>query len=156
LPLPTADDRLEQSFGHLLRAGVIASALVVAVGGTIYLVRHGCESPDNRTFHGEPAEYRNPLEITRAALHGQGRGVIAFGLLVLISTPIARVVFSAIAFDLRRDRLYLLLTMFVLRACLCRHAELEDGSPKAVSIGQGLLTLLVLGKHHSSNTESHP
>ena len=109
---------MERSLGHLLRAGVIASALIVAVGGTIYLVRHGCEIPNDSTFHGEPAEYRNPIDITRAAINRQGRGVISFGLLVLIATPVARVVFSAVAFALQRDRLYVLLTMFVLAVLL--------------------------------------
>jgi uncharacterized membrane protein len=118
LPLPTADDRGEQSLGHLLRAGVIASALIVTLGGTIYLWRHGGETPDNRAFHGEPAEYRNPVGITRAAFSGQGRVMIAFGLSVLIATPIVRVVFSAIAFVRQRDRLYLLLTIFVLAVLL--------------------------------------
>jgi uncharacterized membrane protein len=114
----TSDDRLEQSLGILLRTGVIASALIVAVGGAIYLWRHGSESPDNRTFHGEPEQYRDPLDIVRAALHGHGRGGIACGLLLLIATPIARVVFSAVAFARQRDWTYFALTIFVLAVLL--------------------------------------
>lgn len=115
---PMTDERLEQSLGNLLRAGVIASALIVTVGGLIYLSRHGGEAPDNRTFHGEPAEYRHPIGIARATIAGYGRGVIALGLLLLIATPIARVVFSAIAFARQKDWTYLVLTIFVLTLLL--------------------------------------
>jgi uncharacterized membrane protein len=118
LLVATPDDRLELSLGNLLRSGVIASALIVTVGGALYLWRHGGDSPDSRTFHGEPAEYRHPVGIVRAMLHGQGRGVIAFGLLLLIATPIARVVFSAVAFARQRDWTYVALTMFVLAVLL--------------------------------------
>jgi uncharacterized membrane protein len=36
------------------------------------------------------------------------------GVLLLIATPIARVVFSIIAFALQRDRTYILVTLIVL------------------------------------------
>jgi uncharacterized membrane protein len=51
-------------------------------------------------------------------LVGQRRGVIAFGLLLLIATPLARVVFSAAAFARQWDWTYVALTMFVLSVLL--------------------------------------
>jgi uncharacterized membrane protein len=42
------------------------------------------------------------------------KGIIQFGLLFLIATPIARVAFSVIAFALQRDRVYVSVTLIVL------------------------------------------
>jgi uncharacterized membrane protein len=42
------------------------------------------------------------------------RAIIQFGLLLLIATPIARVIFSAVAFAFERDYLYVAFTLAVL------------------------------------------
>jgi uncharacterized membrane protein len=46
-------------------------------------------------------------------LHGDGRAIIQCGLLLLIATPVARVLFSIVAFALEKDRLYVVLTLIV-------------------------------------------
>ena len=45
---------------------------------------------------------------------GSGRTIIVAGLLVLIATPVARVVFSIFIFIRERDRLYVAITSAVL------------------------------------------
>src|SRR5436309_10391628 len=105
-PTGWTDERVDQVLGNLLRAGVVAAAVVVAAGGVLYLVRHGAEPTDHRTFRGEPADLRHPAGIVRDALAGQARGVITLGLLLLIATPVARVAMSAYAFLRQRDRTY--------------------------------------------------
>ncbi len=115
---PAADERIELALGHLLRAGVVLSAAVVLAGGVIYLARHGAEHADRRTFQGEPSELRHVAGIVRLALGCSGRGVIGVGLLLLIATPIARVVFSALAFARQRDFVYVAVTLFVLAVLL--------------------------------------
>ncbi len=47
-------------------------------------------------------------------MHGDGRAIIDIGLLLLIATPVMRVVFSMVAFALEKDRLYVALTLIVL------------------------------------------
>ncbi len=111
------DQRLENIMGNLLRTGVILSALVVLAGG-IRFARHSTESTDRRTFHGEPAELREPVPIIEGAFRLDPRAMIQAGLLLLIATPVARVVFSALAFALRRDWIYVGLTLFVLAVLL--------------------------------------
>jgi uncharacterized membrane protein len=108
----------EQVFGNLLRAGVIASALVVLVGGVLYLVRHGGEVADYRVFRGEPAELRHPAGIVQELLEMRSRGVIAAGLLLLVATPIARVAFSVYLFVRHRDLIYVVVTLIVLAVLL--------------------------------------
>jgi uncharacterized membrane protein len=110
--------RFEQFLGNLLRAGVILASTVVLVGGTIYLVRHGAEEPDDKVFHGEPADLRNPLGILQGALDLGSRGLIQLGVLLLVATPVARVVFSVIGFLRVRDFTYVALTLIVLAVLL--------------------------------------
>jgi uncharacterized membrane protein len=113
-----SDERVEWTLGNLLRAGVVAAALVVIAGGTLYLTRHGGEPTDLHVFRGEPADLRVPADIVRDALAGSGRGVIALGLLLLIATPAARVAMAAYAFARQRDWLYLAVAAFVLAVLL--------------------------------------
>jgi uncharacterized membrane protein len=113
-PQANAEWRMEQFLGTLLRTGVILAAVLVLVGGGIYLVRHGSDQTELRLFHGEPAELRNVEGIVQSALAGRGRGIIQLGLLVLIATPVARVLFSVIGFARERDWIYVILTLIVL------------------------------------------
>jgi uncharacterized membrane protein len=108
------DRRVEGIIGNLLRAGVILSALVVLAGGAVFLVRHGHSAADYRVFRGEPIELRHIGGIVRAALALHGRGIIQFGLLLLIATPIARVAFSIFGFAAEKDRMYVGFTLLVL------------------------------------------
>jgi uncharacterized membrane protein len=108
------DVRMEAIVGQLLRAGVILSAAVVLAGGILFVLRHGSETPQYHTFHGEPPEFRSvPLII--AGVRGlRGRAIIQLGLLLLIATPVARVAFSVFGFARERDRLYVVITCVVL------------------------------------------
>src|SRR5262245_57374375 len=108
------DDRMERVVGTLLRTGVLLAGVVVAIGGAVYLLRHGTELPDHRTFHGEPDELRTLPGILSTALDFRGRGIIQLGVLLLIATPIARVAFLGYAFFRQRDYLFVLVTVIVL------------------------------------------
>ncbi len=112
------DFRIEQVVGNLLRVGVVLAALVVAVGAVVFLVRHGGERPQYGLFRGEPFELQSVRGIVASALDGRGRGLIQLGLLLLVATPVARVVFSVFGFALERDRAYVVITLIVLGVLL--------------------------------------
>jgi uncharacterized membrane protein len=112
------EERFEQLLGNLLRAGVLLAAAVVLFGGAVYLVRHGGERPDHKVFHGEPAHLRSPTGIVESAAQLTGRGLIQFGLLLLVATPVARVCVSVVGFLRERDFLYVVLTLIVLAVLL--------------------------------------
>ena len=112
------DQDLERIIGQLLRFGVLLSSLVVLAGGIVYLIRHGHEQPAFGSFKGEPDKMKNPVPMWKAILHGEGRPLIAFGLLLLILTPIARIVFSVAGYLLEKDYLYVVITLFVLTVIL--------------------------------------
>ena len=108
------DRRIEVIIGNLLRTGVLLSAAVVLVGGAIYLRRHAFEPATYQVFSGEPSEFRTVSGILHSVAAGRGRGLIQLGLLLLIATPIARVLFSLAGFAIEGDRMYLLFTAIVL------------------------------------------
>ena len=113
LPVWT-DRKVEDLIGNLLRAGVFLSALIVFVGAVVYLARHGGELADYRVFHGEPNQLRTIPGVLHEAFSFQGRGIIQLGLLLLIATPVARVVLSIVGFAAERDRMYVGFATIVL------------------------------------------
>jgi uncharacterized membrane protein len=106
------DRRLDQSLGELLRAGVAIAAIVVLFGGVAYVVAAWNAPADHHTF--QPDELRTPTGIIRAAWERDVRGIIQLGLLLLLATPIARVVFTVFAFARQRDWAYVVITLIVL------------------------------------------
>jgi uncharacterized membrane protein len=112
------EEQFEQFLGHVLRIGVLLAAAVVLFGGVLLVARHAKQPLDHKTFHGEPDELRDPAKIVGRAMQLDDRGMIMLGLLLLVATPVARVVFSVIAFARERDYLYVTLTLIVLGALL--------------------------------------
>jgi uncharacterized membrane protein len=112
------DQKVEVIIANLLRAGVTLAAAVVFAGGLVFLVRHGFSPATYRVFVGEPSDLRHWKGIVRAALALRGQGIIQLGLLFLIATPVARVAFSAFAFAIERDWLYVSIATFVLLVLL--------------------------------------
>jgi len=108
------DQRIEVIIGTLLRTGVLVSAAVVLVGGALYLLHYGHNLPNYKTFHSEPERLKSPGEIVRGTVAMDPRAIIQLGLLLLIATPVARVLFSAIAFAIERDSMYVVITLIVL------------------------------------------
>ncbi len=113
------DQKMEDIIGNLLRVGVSLSAAVVLTGAAIYLIHHGLEPTNYRVFRGEPSNLRSIGGIVRTAFTFEGRGIIQFGLLLLIATPVARVAFSIFGFAEEHDRMYMGFTLIVLTVLLC-------------------------------------
>jgi uncharacterized membrane protein len=114
-----ADVRIEQTVGILLRVGVTVAAVVVLIGGVLYLFQYGHENAvQQQIFRSEPPDLRSPVGIVKDALTGDSRAIIQLGLLLLLATPIARVLFSVFAFASQRDYLYVVLTLVVLTVLL--------------------------------------
>jgi uncharacterized membrane protein len=116
--LKMKDKGMEIVMGNLLRIGVLLSALIVTAGGILFLSKHGTQLQHYHLFQSEPRRLRDISEIWKTALQGRGQSLIQFGLLVLIATPIARIIFSIIGYLLEKDYLYVLLTMIVLGVIL--------------------------------------
>jgi uncharacterized membrane protein len=112
------DERVEAFIANLLRSGVVIAALVVIGGAVLYLGMHPWTRVTYRTFRGEPDRLKTVHGIVRTAFSADARGIIQLGLLLLIATPIARVMFSAFAFAMEGDGMYVAFTLIVLAVLL--------------------------------------
>ena len=108
------DTDMQAIIGWILRAGVLISMSVVFIGGVVYLYRHGQTHVDYSTFKGVPDFVGSAGGILHGIFTGRGRAIIQAGIILLIATPIIRVVFSAIGFVIEKDYLYLGITILVL------------------------------------------
>jgi uncharacterized membrane protein len=93
---------------------VIVSAVLVLIGGILYLYRYGLTWPGYATFKGEPERLKDIYGILKSALSFHSRGIIQLGLLCLIATPILRVFFSLGIYAKQKDTLYVIITSIVL------------------------------------------
>src|SRR5665647_1632830 len=112
--LTFGDKNLEILMGNMLRYGVLISGLFVFSGAVLYLVQHGSEVPQYHLFSGEPYRLIHLRQIFKNAVEGHAKSIIQFGLLFLIATPIARIIFSIIGFIIEKDYLYVAITTIVL------------------------------------------
>jgi len=112
------DRKLEVVIGHTLRIGVVTAATIVFLGGVYYLIENGFTTPHYDTFRAAPMPSDNLAGMARNIRALNSYGIIQLGLLVLIATPILRVIFSVIAFALERDVLYVVATLIVLAVLL--------------------------------------
>lgn len=108
------ENQMRLALGIVLRGGVLLAAGVVFLGGVLYLTHHGSGNPAYRQFKGEPGDLRSITAIVNGAFAFNGRSVIQLGVLLLIATPISRVIFSAVEFALERNWRYVVITGIVL------------------------------------------
>lgn len=111
---PEEEHRVELALAMLLRAGVVLAAVLVLIGGLMYLRQDGGLHPDYARFSGEPSNLQHPFSVFAVALALQPLGLIQLGVLVLLATPVVRVGFSLLAFARERDRTYVGMTALVL------------------------------------------
>jgi uncharacterized membrane protein len=113
-----SDQNIERIVSVVLRSGVLLSASVMLAGGIYYLIRHGEELADFRTFRGQPSVDRYIGQIIEGAVQLRARSIIQAGILLLIATPILRVAVSLVGFALERDGKYVVITAIVLLVLL--------------------------------------
>ena len=112
------DEQMEAIMGRLLQVGVLAAAAVVLVGGTMYLAAHAQGHAEYGTFRPRPVTLLHPGALIRGIKTGDSKALIDLGILMLIATPICRVVFAVVAFAIERDRLYVAVSLTVLAVLL--------------------------------------
>ena len=110
----TSDTDIQQIIGWILRLGVIISMLVVFIGGCFYIYRHSSETVHYSRFIGVPKFVHSAGGIWHGILTFRGRAIIQAGIILLIATPIVRVLFSGIGFILEKDWLYTGISLLVL------------------------------------------
>ena len=110
---------IQHLIGNTLRWGVILACLLATIGGVYYLMEHGLDPvPDYRHFDIASAaaqtNYTTLGGLWQGILHGDAASCVQVGVIVLILTPIARVVLSLFDFIVEQDWLYVSITAIVL------------------------------------------
>jgi uncharacterized membrane protein len=109
------DRDIEVIVGTLLRYGVMTASAIVLLGGLYFLFQHGqAPVPSYHRFFGESIGYTTFSGILHGAFAFQAKAIIQLGVMVLIATPILRILFSLIGFTIEKDRLYIVITLVVL------------------------------------------
>jgi uncharacterized membrane protein len=112
------DRRMETIMGRLLQFGVLLASFVMFAGGILYTRAHHGEVPDYRVFTSEPQSMRHLEGVITGMKSAEPAAIIQLAVLLLIATPVARVVFALIAFAIERDKLYMLVSALVLAVLL--------------------------------------
>ena len=108
------DKDVQVILGTLLRVGVIVSTAVVLLGGIIFLTNQSSQTVSFSEFKPEKVKFSSVAEILSGLKTFDGLAIIQFGVLLLIFTPIARVVFSIFSFLMEKDYMYVLIGIIVL------------------------------------------
>ncbi len=87
VPSRMRDQQMEDAIGRILRVGVTMSSVALALGLLLLLV-NGESRPANLLLHG--------------------------GLIILMATPVGRVVISVVEYALERDWFFVVMTSIVL------------------------------------------
>lgn len=108
---------LEDVIGYTLRIGVIISALLILLGASLLAVKP--PEPHIVAQLSTPHSLINssllaPGQVLAGAAALNGLDLIALGLIVLIATPVARVVLGIIQFAREKNILYTIITTIVL------------------------------------------
>jgi uncharacterized membrane protein len=97
---------LYKAIGRSLRAGVLLACLLCAIGLMLWAAA------------GYPAQIlisaSNIVSVLQLASSANFTGIIYLGIVVLIATPVFRVIVSAIGFGVEKDRQYLIISLTVL------------------------------------------
>jgi uncharacterized membrane protein len=112
------DAKMETIMGRLLQVGVLLAAGVVIGGGASYLQDHAGERSNYRVFTATPIQLRHPAGLLHGLARGDSAAIIELGILLLVATPICRVIFAVIAFTVERDKLYVAVSLTVLAVLL--------------------------------------
>ncbi|MBV9496368.1 MAG: DUF1634 domain-containing protein [Acidobacteria bacterium] len=110
--------RAELLISSLLRIGVATSAALAVIGMLLVFRQDSLVHSTHTellTLTNASAAYPHSLgAVFRSALHGEGEGIAMLGLLLLIATPVARVMVSVGIFLRERDPRFVAITATVL------------------------------------------
>ena len=108
------DKDIQLILGTLLRAGVIISMTIVLIGGIIFLIHNKGVITDYKVFKPELAKFSSIASIFKGVLTFHGDAIVQFGILMLIFTPVARIVFAIFSFLIEKDYLYVVIGFIIL------------------------------------------
>lgn len=109
--------------GNVLRAGVLVSAAVIVFGVVELAVANGASDASGSLSYNPNTIPHGGFDVGLPALVNglmglQPYALIELGAIILIATPVSRVLISIFLFAAERDRLYVVVTAVVLALLL--------------------------------------
>lgn len=105
------DKDLQLFLGSILKNGVFIALSVVVIGLVLYLFQEGKQLTTFSEF--DKVDF-NFSAFFYGLFHGESLSIMALGVILLILTPVMRVVFAIIGFHWENDRLYTYVSIIVL------------------------------------------
>lgn len=116
-------DSMNNVISKVLRYGVLFSAAVIVLGAALLAARDAF-SPSVSLLHYDPNQIpHGPFPVTFSSLTaglatGSPDAIIELGVLLLLATPVSRVLFSVFLFAAEHNRAYVYITATVLTLLL--------------------------------------
>jgi uncharacterized membrane protein len=109
---------IELLISYVLRTGVLIAAALVAIGLVMFFVdvANGTTSGQAKEIlsHGGHQITVSWTSIAHGVTHGDALSVIELGLLVLILTPVSRVLLTLVLFLIEKDPVFVIVSAIVL------------------------------------------
>ncbi|RQO31980.1 hypothetical protein DBR32_04045 [Taibaiella sp. KBW10] len=99
--------------GNTLRIGVWVSMGITLIGIILFLFQNSTKNFDTGMLVAAPLKF-SFSELVQGILHGEALSIIQLGVLVLLITPILRIVFALYGYWLEGNRLYIIISLVVL------------------------------------------
>lgn len=102
---------IDVAISNILRIGVLLSSMFCLIGGIGLTLQDWSKAVHYDAFD---AQLKTIPGIFELAWQGHPEGIIQVGVLILLSTPVLRVAFAALAFLKEKDYVYAGLALLVL------------------------------------------
>ncbi len=114
--------KTEDTISAVLRIGVSTSLVLLTLGTLLAFLPpngYGFDRSEVSRLTGAGGAFPRSLSwLLGGLMHANGQAVIVLGLVLLIATPVVRVIVSTVAFYRERDRVYVAITLLVLALLL--------------------------------------
>lgn len=104
---------IQQLVGNTLRIGVWLSFGITVMGLLLFLAGHSGAQFEPGTLPAEPENFSFAV-LKKGLANGDALSMIALGVLILLITPVLRVVFALYGYWLERNKLYMIISVIVL------------------------------------------
>lgn len=112
-----ATHAMEHWISYVLRWGVMTSAVVILLGGAIFILAGPAPRDPHslhQLLHGEYSNRSSLQDNLTGLKHHRGLAVVDIGLMLLILTPVLRVGMTFLLFAAQKDWIFTALTAVVL------------------------------------------
>ena len=116
-------ETMNEVVGNVLRFGVVAAAVVILIGTVLLVANSGFSGISNALTYNPNHIPHGTFDVSliglvKGLVGFQPYSVIELGVIVLIATPVSRVLISVLLFAAEGDRLYVYITIVVLALLL--------------------------------------